>query len=101
MLVCWCQANKYAMLDLLNRRDFSLLAEKLLLYCPLLQVRRLARRSLRLLYTEFKDPNVSLTLLGNLLQCSIDNDTLLALYRSPPLDSRSNVIVSFFTLYTI
>lgn len=94
MLVCWCQANKYAMLDLLNRKDFCLLAEKLLLYCPLLQVRRLARRSLRLLYTEFKDPNVSLTLLGNLLQCSIDNDTLLGLYRAPPLDSRDVATVS-------
>ena len=92
LLVCWCQSNRYALLDLLNRKDFSILAEKLLLHCQIYSVRRLARRNLKQLYSEFKDPSISLTLLENLLHCSIDNCSLLELSHSPPKDSSIFVV---------
>ena len=97
LLVCWCQSNRYALLDLLNRKDFSILAEKLLLHCQLHSVRRQARRSLKQLYTEFKDPVISLTLLENLLQCSIDNSTLLELSHGSPQERRDIFLVRINT----
>ena len=87
LIVCWCQSNRYALLALLNRKDFSSLAEKLLLHCQVYSVRKLARRSLKQLYSEFKDPSISLTLLENLLHCSIDNATLLELSHNPPQET--------------
>ncbi|KAI6652676.1 Ubiquitin carboxyl-terminal hydrolase 34-like [Oopsacas minuta] len=85
MVMCWCQANNYALMDLLMRKDFSSLIEKILLYCQHELVRKLARRNFKQLYTEFNDPNISLTVLDHLLQCSIDNDVLLELSRVPPM----------------